>query len=155
MHFPIIKIESLGTAREDWDINLSYEDACLNEHTDYYGDIYSPEERRDVIKSDWLKELLDGIATIDTEKETITFCDLLTIKNTLYDYYTQKAQELSEAASRQELRGYDFREAGYRFRGFNTLFVDDIGKTSLDFVEDAVYYAGETRQIGNIFDAHY
>ena len=155
MHFPIIKLEPVGLAREDWDIDLGYEDSTLNEHTDYYGDIYHADERRQVIESDWLKELLDGIATIDTEKETITFCDLPTIKNTLYDYYIQKVQVLSEAASQLDLSGYDFRDAGYHFRGFYTLFMEDYGKTSMDFVEDAPYYAGETRQIGNIFDAHF
>ncbi len=57
-------------------------------------------------------------------------------------------------AGKQLIRGYDFRSVGERFRDFDTLFVDDYGKTSLQFVEDAQYYAGETRQIGNIFDAH-
>ena len=155
MHFPIIKLESLGTAREDWDIDLGYEDSCLNEHTDYYGEIYSPESRREVIESDWLKELLEGIATIDTEKETITFLDKATIQNTLYDYYVQAARELYEGASKQRVSGWNFREAGSRFRGFYTLFMEDYGQTSMSFVEHAHYYAGETRQIGNIFDAHF
>lgn len=155
MHFPIIKIEPINLAREDWDIDLNYEDSCLNEHTDYYGEIYSPEERRRVIESKWLKELLEGIATIDTEKETITYLDKQTIQNTLYDYYVQVARELCEEASKQRVSGWDFRNAGSRFRDFYTLFMENYGKTSLQFVEDAVYYAGETRQIGNIFDAHF
>lgn len=154
MHFPIIKIEPIGLAREDWELDLGYEDACLNEHTDYYGDIYSPEDRREVIESEWLKELLEGIATIDTEKETITFLDKATIQNTLYDYYLQSAKELLVLASKQKAYGYDFRDTGSRFRGFDTLFMEGYGQTSLDFVENAQYYAGETRQIGNIFDAH-
>lgn len=155
MHFPIIKIEPIDLAREDWDIDLDYEDACLNENTDYYGEIYPPEARREVIESEWFKEMLEGIATIDTETETITFLDKPTIQNTLYDYYLQSAKELLERASQQRVYGYDFRSAGSRFRGFYTLFMEDYGKTSLDFVEDAQYYAGETRQIGNIFDAHF
>lgn len=155
MHFPIIKLEPIDLAREDWDMDLGYEDGCLNEYTDYYGEIYSPEDRRAVIESKWLKELLDGIATIDTEKETITYLDKQTIQNTLDDYYLQKATELFEKAGQQRIRGYDFRSAGERFRDFYTLFVEDYGKTSLSFVEDALYYAGETRQIGNIFDAHF
>lgn len=155
MHFPIIKIEPIDLAREDWDIDLDYEDACLNEHTDYYGELYDPEARREVIESVWFKKLLKGIATIDTEKETITFLDKETIQNTLDDYYAQTARELCEAASKQKVSGWDFLVAGSRFRGFYTLFMEDYGKTSLQFVEDARYYAGETRQIGNIFDAHF
>ena len=155
MHFPIIKIEPIDLPKEAWSTDLDYDDWTLNEHTDYYGDIYNAEERKQVIKSNWLKELFDGIATIDTERETITFLDKQTIRNTLYDYYIQKVQELSEAASQQKLSGYNFRDAGYRFRGFYTLFMEGYGKTSLQFVEDAQYYAGETWQIGNIFDAHF
>lgn len=96
MHFPIIKIEPIDRLRVDWDWDLDHEDGCLNEHSDYYGTIYSPEDRRKVIESKWLKELLDGIATIDTEKETITYLDKRTIQNTLNDYYLQAVSELSE-----------------------------------------------------------
>ena len=99
--------------------------------------------------------MLDGIATIDTEKETITYLDKRTIQNTLNDYYLQAVSELSEIAAQRRISGYSFCSAGTRFRDFYTLFVEDYGKTSLDFVEDALYYAGETRQIGNIFDAHF
>ena len=155
MHFPIIKIEPIDLPRGDWDVDLNYEDSCLNENADYYGEIYPADWRREVIESDWLRELLDGIATIDTEKETITFLDEQTIQNTLYDYYFQTARDLFAKAGDSCVSGYDFRNAGKRFRGFYTLFVEDYGKTSLQFVEDAVYYAGKTRQIGNIFDAHF
>mgnify|MGYP007069845489 CR=1 FL=1 len=155
MHFPIIKIEPIDLAREAWDFDLDYGDECLNEHTDYYGEIYNDEDRRDVITSDWLRELLDGIATIDTEKETITFLDKQTILNTLNDYYLEQAKTLFEKAAQQRISRDDFRKAGERFRDFNTLFVEDYGKTSLDFVGDAEYNAGETVQIGNIFDAHF
>lgn len=155
MHFAIIKIEPIDLPREDWDIDLGYEDSCLNENTDYYGEVYSEEERKRVINSKWLKELLEGIATIDTEKETITYLDEQTIRNTLHEYYLQSASTLLEDAENRRISGYDFRSAGRKFRGFETLFVDEYGKTSLSFVEDALYYAGETRQIGNIFDAHF
>lgn len=154
MHFPIIKIEPIDLAREDWDDYLNYEDATLNENTDYYGELYTPEERRKVIESGWLKELLEGIATIDTENETITFLDKETISKSLNRYFRERAAELLERAEQGRMRGYDFRDAGANFRGFYTLFVDGYGKTSLDFVEGALYYAGETKQIGNIFDAH-
>ena len=155
MHFPIIKLESLGTARADWDTDLDYEDVTLNYHTDYYGEMYSDAKRESVIRSKWLKELFEGLATIDEEKETITFLDKATILNTLHDYYIKTARELLERAERQQLSAYEFREAGRHFRDYYSLFVHDYGKTSMSFVEDAQYYAGETLQIGNIFDAHY
>lgn len=154
MHFPIIKIEPIDLPREDWDIDLNYEDGTLLEYTDYFGELYTEDKRRRVIESEWLKELLYGIATVDEEKETITFLDAQTIRNTLAEYFNDETRKLYELAQTGECSGYDIRKAGTHFRDFYTLFVDDYGKTSLDFVEDAVYHAGETCRIGNIFDAH-
>lgn len=155
MHFPIIKIEPIDLAREDWDIGLGYEDATLNEHTDYYGELYSPEDRKAVIESKWFKELFAGIATIDTEKETITFLDRGTIEKTLQDYYLEAAKSLYYEAQKERVSGYSFRSAGERFRDFYPLFVEGYGMTSLQFVENAPYRTGQTVQIGNIFDAHF
>lgn len=155
MHFPIIKIEPIDLPREDWDIDLDYEDCTLNEFADYYGEMYTEEERRRVIEAKWLKDLFEGIATIDTEKETITFLDLPTIKNTLAEYYNDETRRLYELAQTGQCSGYDLRSAGNHWRGYYELFVVDYGQTSMQFIEDATYRAGKTWQIGNIFDAHF
>lgn len=153
MHFPIIKIEPIDLPREDWDIDLDCEDPVLQENTDYYGEIYSESERRKVIESSWLKRLLEGIATIDTNEETITFLDSDTISTTLNEYFHDCANRMF---AMEELSGFDFREVGKYFRANYTLFVfvDGCGATSVQFVEDAIYRAGKTFRIGNIFDAH-
>ena len=154
MHFPIICIEDLDTPIEDWNIDLDCEDSVLNYHTDYYGELYSKEERKEVINSDWLKELFDGIAVIDTDKETITICDEKTVRHTLEDYFEETLEHLYKMAKAHRLQGYDLRNAGFEYKGFWTLFYYHYGMTSLGFVEDAVYYARKTFKIGNIFDAH-
>ena len=153
MHFPIIKIEPIDLAREYWDIRLSRKDPVLKENTDYYGEIYSESERRKVIESSWLKKLFEGIATIDTKEETITFLDLDTISTTLNEYFHDCANRLF---AMKELSGFDFRVVGSDFRNYYTLFVgvEGCGMTSVQFVEAAIYHAGETFRIGNIFDAH-
>lgn len=161
MHFPIIAIEKLDTPVAGWTLSLDYEDSCLLAHTDYYGDIYLPEQRKEVIESDWLKNLFDGIATINPNAETITFFDAKTIENTIRDVLNDKAKELYLMARKGNLRGFDLRYAGYHWRDFFTLFYNgtgtyaDYGQTSMDFVEDSVYLAGQTVRIGNIFDAHF
>ena len=154
MHFPIIKIEPLDLPREDWDVDLP-EDATLCDNTDYYGDIYSAGDRYVVIRTTWLKELLDGIATIDEDAETITFLDRDTIRETTQSYYKDLTEKLSEMAEDGKMSQYDLWVASRRFRDFYTLFYIDYGMTSLQFVDEAIYYAGQTMQIGNIFDAHF
>ena len=139
MHTKIIRIESLDLPREDWKDYLDEEDETLLANTDYFGDMYDEEERRQVITSNWLKELLDGIATIDTDAETLTFLDKETIQKTLRDYYLSMAKKIMEEAENNCLSGYSFREAGRCFRDFSTLFYTCYGQTSLDFVEDALY----------------
>lgn len=151
MHFPIIKIEPIDLARKNWDIDLDCEDPVLQENTDYYGEIYSESERREVIESSWLKKLFEGIATIDTEEETITFLNSDTISTTLNEYFHDCANELF---AMEELSGFDFRQVGICFRDYATLFVIEHGMTSVQFVEDAIFRAGKTFRIGNIFDAH-
>lgn len=153
MHFPIIKIEPIDLDRENWDIDLDYEDPVLQENTDYYGELYSEPERRQVIESSWLRNLFEGIATIDTKEETITFLNRDTISTTLNEYFHDCANSLF---AMEELSGFDFRQVGRHFRDYYTLFVgvEGCGMTSVQFVEDAVFRAGNTFRIGNIFDAH-
>lgn len=155
MHFPIIKIEPIGLARENWDIDLGYEDSTLNMWTDYYGEIYNDRDRELVIKSEWFQQLLAGIATVDTEKETITFLDADTIRQTFREYLLDLTARLHEKAERGELHGFELRYSTVEYKENNAMFYIDWGYTGFEFIEDAVYHAGETWQIGNIFDAHF
>ena len=159
MHFPIIVIEKLDTPIEDWVLSLDYEDRCLLEHTDYYGDMYLPEDRKAVIESDWLKNLFDGIATVNPNAETITFLDEKTICHTIREWFVNEAEHLSHMAKAGRVSAFDFRYAGEHWRDFFTLFYNctesEYGQTSMDFIENSVYLAGQTVRIGNIFDAHF
>lgn len=157
MHFAIISIESLQTDRADWTDNLDYEDETLNANADYFGEMYSAEDRKRYIQGSSLARLLDGIATVDAEKETITFLDADTINKTIQDYFRDKVQELADKAL---LSGWDFRNAGREWRDFDTMFWNNLewcgyGQTSVGFVESAPYFAGKTVAIGNIFDGHF
>jgi len=156
MHFPIIKLEDPNTDKSDWETGLDYEDSVLVENTDYFGEMYSPEDRKAVIKSEWMKDLFDGIATINTEKETITFHDLKTIKATIKKYFDEEALRLSSLAEKGELSGFELRCAGKNWRDYWVLFVTNYGMTSMQLIENAApFYARATFNIGNIFDAHF
>lgn len=156
MHFPIIAIESLETERADFMKDLPYDDPTFNRWCDYYGELYDEERRKDVIKSDWLKSMFDGIATIDVEKETITFLDKETIDKTIREYLINLTGELHGKAHEGKLCVFDLRFAAKEYKGHCTLFCkDNYGQTSLEFMEDASWSAGETVKIGNVFDAHF
>lgn len=154
MHFPIICIEEMSTPRKDWVNVLPYDDRTLNEHTDYYGEMYSPSERLEVIRSHWFKTLFEGYATIDAKKQTITFFDRETVERRFKDYLLNVTEELYEKAKCHNLRAYELRLAGSEYKGYYILFYKDYGQTSFDFIDDAKYMAGQTYRIGNIFDAH-
>lgn len=156
MHFPIIAIESLETERADFIEELNYEDSTPNRYCDYYGEKYDEEEREKAIKSSWLKKLFEGIATIDEEKETITFLDEESVRGTIRNYLIQLTENLHSDAEKGELTVFDLRWAAKEYKGFSTLFyADGYGHTSFEYIEDAPYCAGKTFKIGNIFDAHF
>lgn len=153
-HFAIIKLESIETEKKDFSQELPYDDATLNEHTDYYGDRYTEDERQNVIRSKWLQELFDGFAVIDTKKETITFLDGKTIRSNFQTALEEITKDLYEKAVAGELTGFSFRYAGIEYKEHATMFYLDRGYTSFEFIEDAEWHAGQTFKIGNIFDAH-
>lgn len=155
MHFPIIAIESLETEKADFTEELNYDDSTLNRYCDYYGEKYDEEEREKVIKSGWLKKLLEGIATIDEEKETITFLDEETIRCTIWKYLVELTQRLHDDAVDDKLTVFDLRWAAKEYKEYSTLFYVGYGQTSFEYIEDAPYMAGQTVKIGNIFDAHF
>lgn len=155
MHIPIIAIEKIDTSVEDLLTDLGYEDDVLNYYTDYYGDIYSAEDRKEVINSDWLKSFLKGIATVDSEKETITFLDADTIQNTQREYLKRHTEEMYNRACSGELKMWEYRHSTDEYDDYSCMFYHDYGKTAYMFIEDAHYFAGQTVRIGNIFDAHY
>lgn len=155
MHFPIIKLESLETSKADFSEDLGYEDPTLNRYTDYYGEVYNNEDRKAVIKSKWLKELFEGIATINVSKGTIRFLDKDTIRRTFSEYLLDLTNKLYISAEAGELTGYGLRLSAVEYKDSPVMFFMEYGYTSFEFMEDAVWHAGETWKIGNIFDAHF
>lgn len=156
MHFSIISLEDPSVDKADFLRELPFEDPTIEAFTDYYGDRYNASKREDVIKSWWLPKLFEGIATIDTENETITFLDEDTIRMTLKDYLRECVEKINERFEDGKLDFFEFREIGRHYKGADTMFyLDDHAETSADFMEDAIYRAGKSYKIGHIFDAHW
>lgn len=156
MHFPIIRLEKPETEKADFDKSLPYDDYTLLSHTDYAGDVYDTSARQRVIKSAWLADLFKGIATLNTETETITFLDKETVTANFKDYLRELTESLAEKAEKETLSGYELKMAGEDYKDCVALFClpEDYIQTTMDFIDDAKYKAGKTYKIGNIFDAH-
>lgn len=154
MHFPIIEICS---DKELFGQSL-YDDPVLQYRTDYYGEEYTEKERKNVLNSTWFKDYFDGLAEIDVENETMRIFDADTIRKTLVDYHRKLLEDLIDRDYSQ--RGlyamfFDLREAGNNYKDEDILFFyDGYGYTSMQFIEDLVFHAGETLYIGQIYDAH-
>lgn len=145
----------MSTQKKDWVDCLPYDDSVLNANTDYYGEKYYKEERLNVVRSKLLKELLDGYATVDSKKGTITFFDRETIEKNFNNYLLSLTKTLYEKACDGVLRGYELVFASKDYKDCWALFfMNGYGKTSFDFIEDSRYWASQTFRIGNIFDAH-
>ena len=155
MHFDIICLEPFGSKREDWAEPDAMEDPVLIANTDYIGYRHSDHDRKMTIKSKWFKTLVSPYATIDTEKETITFLDRETIRKNFQDYLIEVTEKLHEQALERKLSGFEFRFAGREWKGYPTLFyMDGCGRTNFEMFEYAEWYADQTYQIGYIYDAH-
>lgn len=153
MHFPIIELKR----NKDDRYILSFDDRTLNHFTDYYGEEYTKQERINTINAQWFRDLFRGLAEVDPEEGVIRVFDKETIKKTLDDYFKHLLEKLSELKNDTIIwrRFHSLRMAGYEYDDYSTLFyVDGVGYTSMQFVEDLVYYAGETLYIGKIYDAH-
>lgn len=157
MHFPIIQISDCPLEKEDYISMFSVcEDSTIQAWTDYVGDEYSEQKRKELICSSWFKQLWDGIAVVDTEKETITYLDVETIYRTLKAEYQKKIDSIQESLESGTMcSAWKFRNEGYRWRNFCSLFFDGCGMTSMELIEDAPYNAGKTFYIGGILDAHF
>ena len=157
MHFPIICLENVDTPVEDWVDCLPYDDKTLQEHTDYYGEMYNAEDRKNAIKSSWLTMFFHDFADLDVEKETVTFKDEKTCDRHRMRYYRELAEELYDKAQDNHIRWYDFYQAANEYNDNSILFYladDGYAQASMPFVDDCIYHAGKTYRIGNIFDAH-
>lgn len=157
MHFPIIQLSNCPLEKEDYFSMFSVcEDSTIQAWTDYVGDAYSDQERKELIRSSWFKNFWEGIAVVDTEKETITYLDEETIKHTLNAEYHKKIDSIQKTLTEGRMHSaWEFRNEGNQWRDCDSLFFDDYGMTSMRLIEDAHYNAGETFYIGGILDAHF
>ena len=154
MHFPIIEIKSKDFKDQDFSI---YDDDTLEYYTDYYGEEYNSAERMKLIESEWFSELFEGIGKVIPEKEVIQIFDEDTVCKTLDGYFCDVLEELEHYKDDDRIwrKFFAFRNAGVEYKHCSALFFyNGCGFTSMQFMEDVIYNAGEELYIGDIFDAH-
>ena len=165
MHFPIIAYAFERVDKDEWIKVLPVDDPVLSYNTDYCGNIYSPEERKKVLKSAEFKYIFSGLGDIDVKKETIKLYDSDKIRATLLLYYKKELDKLIKMAESETTLDrmpvwelfYKFRRLGHNYCDSDILFYNvenDYCQESMPFIEDLSFYAGKTLYIQNIFDAH-
>jgi len=158
MHFPIIELKNHRIPKDERmsDCEL-YDDACVNYNTDYFGDEYTDEERRDYIMDGSLQNLLEGIATVNVAEESITFFDYETINDTIRKQMRACLERLLYTLEDKDkkVRPNDLMYEGRFWRDYNELFhYDGCAHTAGSLISDAVWFAEQTLYIGAMFDAH-
>ena len=154
-HAAIVELQPYKVNKDDWvDQNYMLNDPGIQYHTEYVGDCFSDNERKEYIKKD-LVELFSGIATIDTEKETITFLTEEEITETVMKEIQHAISKIRSGFSLGSDSFYYFRFYGRWFRQDYTIIWSELSSyTSAQFIEDAKYKAGETYYIGAVYDYH-
>lgn len=155
MHFPIVEILSDGEKKGQFSHIFDEGDTTINYFTDYAGEKYRKAERDYLIHGDNFADFFEGIANVDPEKETITFLSKETIVGTLHDYYVNLVNNLAAPATSVSELFSELRFAGEYYKNDSMMFIfAGYGKSSMQFIEDAPYLAGQTFKIGEIYDAH-
>lgn len=157
MHFPIIELTSeKKTKKEIKESSLDCDDALLNYFCDYYGEEYTPSERKRTIENPWMEALFEGIADVDVENECVRFYSREKILDTLDKYYQEIVDKIGNVKEQRTwLRFYFLRRYGSEFRDDGSIFVvNGASKTSMMFFEDCYYYADKVLYFGQIYDSH-
>lgn len=123
--------------------------------SDYLRGTVDNDVRRDIIRRE-LPGLFEGIATVDPEKETVTFLSRDTIRQTLQREIATVTARLMEEATKEEPNMFfrKVRLAGERFRGCQDMFHIDYPELSGQFFQDAEDRHGMTYYVGAIISAH-
>lgn len=155
-NFNIIQLQkeplNEDNALTEIDIN---EDSLVCSESDYLRGTVDDDVRRDIIRR-VLPGLFKGIATVDPEKETVTFLSRDTIRQTLRKEMAAVAARLMKEAAKEEpnMFFWKVRQAGKRFRGYRGMFYIDYPELSGQFFEDAESRHGMTFYVGAIISAH-
>ena len=157
MHFQIIQLDTIPI--EQMKYPHTFDDATILAETDYVGDEYNSEDRKNFIK-DILPNFFEGIATVDPEAETITFLDKDTIKKTILEHFKECISIIERHADDIEFRdkavwhvGHAFRTFGKYYKFHYLFYHQGYAQTSMDFIEDYAYHP-KVMYIGHIIDAH-
>lgn len=154
-HAAIVELQPYKIYKYNWvKQDVLNEDIGIQYHADYIGDCYSTRDRKAFINND-LPKLFEGIATVDTKKETITFLSEKEIEDTIKKEIAKAVSFIQRNIALGDKTFFNFRYAGRWFRQDYTIIWSDLASyTSAQFMEDAKYKAGETLYIGAVYDYH-
>ena len=153
MHFPIYELTSEKLDRADWMDEFTFvDDPLVQFFTDYTQEI-DEKDRQDYLAR--LPELFAGIADVNLEKGEVRFKSKEEILAVLDSYYREIIDAMENTKSIGWVRFYNIRRFGYWYKDMEIIFrVNGCTLSSMQFIEDAYMYAGQTMYIGGALDAH-
>ena len=156
MKFPIIQV-SVKPVTKDERITLEQlnNDVSVNVAADYLSHMAEPLERKTFIKEQ-LPKILDGIAIVDSEQETIKIRPDAEIRYAIRADLTNKLKSWNEKFKKGTLSYDEPSFEGHRYRNTNAMFILNKSHACFSgpFIENLMFYAGKTLYIGGIAFAH-
>lgn len=156
MLFPIIEISSRPIEpNEQIGMENLYEDANVNSASDYLSHQATPGERQKFIENE-LPGILEGIATVDMVKGTITVRPTEQVNIAIRADLANKLKNWEKKLKSGNLSYDDPRFDGEKYRGHSAMFTlnNSVARFSGPFAESLAYYGGKTLYIGGIVFAH-
>jgi len=131
------------------------DDYTVNYYTDYLRGELNDEERKKAIGQ--IKKDLEDVATVDEDKETITFLPAEDVERVKKEYMRHALIALATKLKAGTLRAHDLRMSGAEFGRTNDLVTVDLeGARCISSLIDDVCYPEmpRTYHIGAIISAH-
>ena len=156
MLFPIIEISSCPIEpNEQLNMESLYEDVNVNSASDYLSHTAKPDERQKFIENE-LPGILEGIATVDRVKGTITVRPTEQVNIAIRADLANKLKDWEKKLKSGKLSYDDPRFDGEKYRGHSAMFTlnDSNAQFSGPFAENIAYYGGKTLYIGGVVYAH-
>lgn len=161
-YFSVFQVSTKPLTKEQksefYDNVACSEDANLANHSDYLGDVRPYRERIDAIKR--LKDVFAGITDIDARRGTMKVLDAETIRKTIRAERKELLTKHLAALEGEDNAVFDsmrLRLDVQDFRRSPSMFCLDgaSSETSMQFVENLPYLAGQTLHLGTVIEAHY
>lgn len=157
MHFPIIQLSTEPLSPEEFaSEEYYYDDVIVEANSDYISGVMEKERRKEFIR-ERLPEILEGLAIVNADNETVTVLPEKDIRHSLRDALRHVLDSFEQRFREGRLSHDDVRIDAKEYNGHNALFtINGSGAyTASAFAETLACYDDRTLHVGSVVWAHY